>query len=188
MADPQNLVMGPGTLFINDFDATEPDDTDVDTPPSSAAGWENMGGTVGGITVNYNQTFTELVMDQVVDVAGRRLTGRDVQIQTQLGEVTLENLRYALNDGIITTGAGFKKYAPAFTDSATQPAYRALILDGWAPGANQLRRRFISRRILSIAAVGVAYQKDGQTVYPVTFGAHYVDDETEPYVTIDATS
>lgn len=186
-SDPQNLVMGPGTLYLADYGTSEPADGDVGSPPSSAD-WYNTGGTVGGITVNFNQSFTNLNMDQVVDIAGRRLTERDVQIQTQLGEATLESLRYALNDGEITTGTGFRKYAPAFTDSATQPSYRALILDGWAPGASQLRRRFIARRVLSTAAVGIPYQKDGQTVIPVTFGAHYVSDSTEPYVVIDATS
>jgi hypothetical protein len=183
-ADAQNLVMGPGTLYLADFDAAEPADADVASPPSSAV-WYNVGGTLGGITVNFNQTYTNLAMDQVVDVAGRRLTERDVQFQTQMAENTFESLRYALNDGEITTGSGFRVYEPAFTDSATQPSYRALILDGWAPGAAQQRRRFVARRVLSIAAVGIPYSKDGQAVIPVTFGAHYVNANTVPYRVID---
>lgn len=181
-----NLVMGPGELYIAAFGATEPADTAVGDPPSSA--WTDLGGTVGGITTNLAQDFAVLAADQIVDRAGSRLTSREIAIQTQMAEPTLENLVYAINGGTLTTGAGYKSYVPAFTISSTQPTYRALMLDGWAPGTTQLRRRFILRKILSTAAVGIAYSKDGQTVFPVTFTGHYVDASTAPWKVIDDTA
>lgn len=179
----QNLVMGPGELYLAAFGATEPADADVADPPASA--WTDIGGTVGGITTNIANEFAVLVADQIVDRAGSRQTGREISVQTQMGEPTLENLVYAINGGSITTGSGYKKFTPGYTISSTQPNYRALMLDGWAPGAVQVRRRFILRKVLQTAAVGIAYSKDGQTVYPVTFTGHYVDESIAPWVVID---
>lgn len=182
-----NLVMGPAELYLGAFGATEPADTAVGDPPSSAA-WTDIGGTLGGATVNLGQEFAVLAADQIVDRAGSRMSNREISVQTQMAEPTLENLIYAINGGSITTGSGYKSYTPGFTITATQPNYRALLLDGWAPGTtNQLRRRFILRKILSTAAVGVAYSKDGQTVFPVTFTGHYVDGSTAPWKVTDET-
>jgi hypothetical protein len=182
-----NLVMGPAELYIGAFGATEPADTAVATAPSSAA-WTDLGGTLGGLTVNWAQEFAVLAADQIVDRAGSRMSSREFTAQTQMAEPTLENLVYAINGGTITSGSGFKKYTPGFTITATQPTYRALLIDGWAPGtSNQLRRRLIVRKILSTAAVGVAYSKDGQSVLPVTFTGHYVDGSIAPWVVVDAT-
>ncbi|WP_213451593.1 hypothetical protein [Rhizomonospora bruguierae] len=180
-----NAVMGPiSGIYCGNIDATEPLDTQINSTPAASA-WTDLGGTLGGLTVNINQQFAMLAMDQVVDVVGRRLTERDIQVVTQLAEPTLDNLSVVLNGGTVTTGSGFKAWDPEFTSSATQPNYKKLMFDGWAPGANQVRRRFIIRRALSIAAVGVPFSKDGQTVFPVTFGCHYVDANTKPFRVVD---
>lgn len=179
-----NAVMGPATIYLGDFAAPEPADSAVADVPSPTD-WEDVGGTNGGTQININQEFATLTMDQIIDIAGRRMTGRDMQVQTSLAEVTLENLKKALNGGTTSSGTGFKKYEPAFSDSATQPQYKSLIVDGWAPGADQVRRRFILRRVLSIANVGIAYTKDGQTLFPVTWGIHFVNSNTPPFAIID---
>lgn len=180
-----NAVMGPiSGIYFGADTAAEPLDSQFNGTPAASA-WTDLGGTLGGVVININQQFAMLAMDQVVDVVGRRLTERDVQIVTQLAEPTLENLSFAINGGTVTPGSGYKTYEPDFSTSATQPDYKKIIFDGWAPGANQVRRRFIVRRTLSIAAVGVPYTKDGQTVFPVTLAGHYVDGTTPPFKVID---
>lgn len=180
-----NAVMGPASIYIGAYGATEPADAAVNTTPQVSA-YTDLGGTNGGTTLNVNQEFAMLSFDQIIDVVGRRQSTRDLQVVTNLAEVTLENLVYALNGGSVTTGTGFKSYSPAFTDTSINPTYRSLIVDGWAPGiAAQKRRRFILRRTLSIANVGIAYTKDGQTMYPVTWGVHFIDTNTPPFKIID---
>jgi hypothetical protein len=183
-----NLVQGPATLYIGDFGATEPADNAVGTAPSSAV-WTDLGGTVDGAEITIKQEYKELEVDQVVDIPGRRLTKRDMIVKTKLAEPTFENLVYALNDGTTATGTGYKNFTPAFTDSATQPTYRALILHGWAAaaggGGQSKRRMVILRRVLSSDDVEISYMKDKQTLLTVSWSVHYVDNATAPFKIVD---
>jgi hypothetical protein len=194
-ANVVNLVQGPATVYINDFDATEPANGDVNNAPSVTAGWVDLGGTTDGCELSINQEYKELEVDQVVDIPGRRLVKRDMSVKTNLAEPTLQNLLYALNDAnggsLGASGAGYAgTYEPAFTDSATQPTYRALILHGWAPGegagGQSKRRMVILRKVLSSDNVEFAYKKEDQTVFSVTWSVHYVDNETAPFKIVDA--
>src|SRR5690606_33834314 len=194
-ANVVNLVQGPATVYINDFGAAEPANGDVNNAPSVTAGWVDHGGTTDGCDLSINEEYKELEVDQVVDIPGRRLVKRDMSVKTNLAEPTLQNLLYALNDAnggsLGASGAGYAgTYEPAFTDSATQPTYRALILHGWAPGegagGQSKRRMVILRKVLSSDNVEFAYKKEDQTVFSVTWSVHYVDGSTAPFKIVDS--
>lgn len=180
-----NLILGPATLYSGSFGAAEPLDSQVNGTPSATA-WTDVGGTMGGVKLSINQTYTALQVDQIVDTVGRRLTARDIQLSTQLAEATLLNLQAVLNGGTTVTGSGATPttYDPANAISATQPLYSALLMDGWAP--NQFRRRVFVRKVLSMSSVDVEYTEATQTVFPVTFGAHYVSSVITPFRVVDA--
>jgi hypothetical protein len=180
--DVTNLIAGPGTLYTGAFGATEPADSAVNTTPPSST-WTDVGGTQDGVTLNVIQEFFELEVDQIVDVPGRRLTKRDLQVQTNMAEPTLANLALALNGGTVTASAAYTTYDPSDDTSATQPTYKALIFDGYAPDG--FRRRVVVRKALSIEGVETSYQKDEQTLFPITFAAHYVSDSIKPFRVID---
>lgn len=183
-----NLVQGPATLYIGAFGASEPADNAVNTAPASAT-WTDLGGTVDGAEITIKQEYKELEVDQVVDIPGRRLTKRDMIVKTKLAEPTFQNLVYALNDGTTATGTGYTNFQPAFTDSATQPTYRALIVHGWAAaaggGGQSKRRMVILRRVLSSDDVELSYMKDKQTLLTVSWSVHYVSSTTAPFKIID---
>lgn len=196
-ANVVNLVQGPATCYIGTFDGTtarEPANGSVNTTPATSA-WTDLGGTTDGVTISINQEYKELEVDQVVDIPGRRLTKRDMTAKTNLAEPTLANLLYSLNDvnggSLGASGAGFAGYyEPAFTDSATQPTYRALLLWGWAPGTgaagNVSKRRMVHlRKVLSSDNVEFAYKKEDQTVFTVTWSVHYVSSSIAPFKIID---
>lgn len=176
-----NLTLGPGTLYHGAFGATEPTDALVNATPAASA-WTDCGGTMGGIKLTIDQKYTSLDIDQVVDVPGRRLTKRDLSIQTSLAEPTLENLALCLNAGTPATGAGFASLEPVFGTSATQPNYCALLLDGYI-GENA--RRVIVRKALSTDKVESELAQDKQTVFKVTFSAHYVSPSIAPFKIVD---
>lgn len=180
-----NLVMGPADLYIGSFGATEPLDTAVNVTPAASA-WTDLGGTQDGTKVTVDQTYTDLEVDQVVDVPGARLTKRVLTVETNLAEATLENLKYLLNDGTAASGAGYKSFDPNYASSATQPTYRALIIDGYGP--NQFRRRLIVRKVLSNDKVESTYKKDGQTLFTVKWAGFYVTQAISPFHYVDATS
>lgn len=181
-----NLIMGAGTLYTGAFGATEP--TDIDDAPG--AGWTDVGATVGGVALRYNPTYADLDVDQLVDHPGRRLVRREFVLVTQLAEATLENLIVAFNiEGSIASITGPPAATSIEPDSAAvavQPAYRALLFDGFAEGANK-KRRVLVRKALQVAQSEMAYRKDGQLLVPVEFHAHYVDGSTAPWKVIDET-
>lgn len=176
-----NLTLGPGTLYRGAFGAQEPADTAVNGTPAASA-WTDVGGTTDGVTLTINMEYAELAVDQIVDVPGRRLTKRDLQLETNLAEPTLENLSLSMNGGTAASGSGFSSLEPTFDTSATQPDYSALILDGFM---GSLRRRIFVRKTLSTDNVEFAYTKDEQTVFTVTFSAHYVSPSIAPFKIVD---
>lgn len=169
-----NLAMGPGTLYVGTFGATEPADTAAGLATTPATPFVDVGGTMGGLTFTVNQQFKEMEVDQLVEIPERRVTRREASFKTQLAEVTLNNLVLALGSGTATIGAtGIPDtFVPNNIDSAGSPTYSSIIFDG--AGAGGYRRRVIVRKVLSTENVDVTNSKDAQTVYPVTFSSHYV--------------
>lgn len=182
-----NLIMGPGTMYKGDFGATEPADALINSSPAASA-WTDVGGTMDGVELAIMQTYTELQVDQIVDIPGRRLTKREFTVKTNLAEPTLEHLDYLMNSatGGVQTGSGHKYLEPDVSNSATQPDYKAFIFDGFAPSS--LRRRVIGRKMLNVEDIAFAYKKDEQTVYTVSLSGHFVSDSIKPFKVIDATS
>jgi len=180
-----NLIMGPGTLYTGLFGATEPLDSAVNTTPQASA-WTDLGGTDGGVTLSVDQKFTELMVDQIVDSVGRRLTQREVTFDTSLAEATLVNLQTAMNGGTTATGSGYATLDPLNVTSATQPTYIAAMMDGFAP--TSFRRRVIIRKALNVSKLQSSYAKDKQTFIPVTFNGHYVSAAIPVFHIVDQTA
>lgn len=181
-----NLIMGPGTMYTGDFGATEPADALINASPAASA-WTDVGGTMDGVELAITQEYTELNVDQIVDIPGRRLTKRDFTVKTNLAEPTLEHLDYLMNSatGGVITGSGYKTLEPDVSNSATQPNYKAFIFDGYAPSS--LRRRVIGRKMLNVEDIAFAYKKDEQTVFTVSLSGHYVSSVIKPFKVVDGT-
>lgn len=173
-----NLIQGPATLYIADFGTAEP--ATIATVPG--AGWVDVGGTRDGVSLNVTKEFAVLEVDQLVDEVGRTVTKRMVQVKTSLAEATLANLAHALADAAPVANV----LEPAADSTAFRPGYKAVLLDGIAPGG--FRRRIVVRKALSTESVETAYKKDGMTLVPVTFTGHYVSTSIKPYKIEDATS
>src|SRR4051812_31201936 len=185
-----NLIQGPALLYWAALGSAEPSDGSVHLPPDTGV-WTDLGFTRDGVTLQIIQQYSELAVDQLVDVPGRRLTRRDLVIRTNLAEPTLDNLKIALNGGDTNSAApgadssGVETFTPT-TQTIGDPGYGMLMFDGLAP--SNFPRRIIVRKALQTAAIRALYRKDGQTTFSVEFHAHYVDGNTAPYKIIDATA
>lgn len=183
-----NLILGAGDLYVGAFGATEPADTAWASAPTTPTPWRDMGGTQDGVELAVAQEYTELEVDQLVDVPERRLTKREFTLKTNLAEATLDNLSAALNGNTTITAFGTttttgRKLEPNSGTSASQVTYAALIFDGFAP--NSKRRRVIGRKMLNTGDVEFAYSKEDQTVLSVEFSGHYVSSSIKPIAIID---
>lgn len=184
-----NLIQGPAELWVASFGTAEPAETAAGITGDPGAGWTAVGGTTDGVNINIAQEYAKMKVDQLVDRVGSRLTDREFTIETQMAEGTLDNMSVALNAGAVTTGTGTRKLSPVSGSAATQPTYRAIIVDGWAPEetvGTPLRRRIIFRKVLSTEGAEFAYNLEDMTVLAVTFTGHYVSASILPFVIIDS--
>lgn len=184
-----NLILGPGALYRGILGAAEPADAAVNASPAASA-WTDCGGTMDGLNLVVNQEYTELVVDQIVDSVGRRITKREIRLETKLAEPTLANLQLATNgsDDALTTGTGFQAWEPETGNSAVVPNYFALLLDGWAPllsDGSGATRRAILRKCLSVSEITQANAKEDQAAFEVAFFAHYVSSGVKPIHIVD---
>jgi|SRR5579859_4261222 len=202
---PGNVVQGPATLYWGIFGSTtEPPvtNTAIKTDPVSAGGtgWNDFGGTMGGVQWDAAYTYGQIKADQIVDPIGARLTGRVITVTTSLLEATLVNLNEAMNQSAtITTGSGINTFDPGGAVAApgtntpviTQPTYSALIIDGWAPALVSgavARRRFILRKVLNDIKATAKYDLTTQSVWACTFTCYYVSATTSPFIIEDQTA
>lgn len=180
-----NLLAGPATAVrVAPFGAVEP--ADAEAVPDAA--WRDVGGTTGGVRLIADREFFRLDVDQKVGRVGSVPTQEDFSVATSLAEATLENYGLVVNaaDDAVETGTGTKSLELGGTLPGTEPVYRAVMIDGRAPGGQ--RRRVIVRKVLSTASVEAAMEKAGQTVFPVTWAGHEVSDSILPVRILDGTA
>lgn len=175
-----NLIQGPAVMYLGIFGATEPATISV----APATGWTDVGGTQDGVTWSVEQEFSELSVDQLVDVPAQRLVKRVTKVKTNLAEATLANLAITLNE--LAGSVVSNKFTPGNNLVPFSPNYAAILLDGIAPGG--FKRRIIIRKGLQTGNVESSYKKDGQTLFPVEFSGHYVSSSIAPFSIEDATS
>ncbi len=184
------VIQGAARMYTGTYSATganEPALTAINSAPQASA-WTYTGFTSDGITLNIDQSFSEMRVDQLADRVGTKLTERQLTVQANLAEATLANLALGFNGGTITTAAQYNLYEPVYDGTELQPQYIAILLDGYAPASAagvSKRRRIILRRAISTEAVELAYKKDSLTLVPVTFTSHYVSDTVAPFRIID---
>jgi hypothetical protein len=178
------ILAGPGKLYWDLAEsATLPTDSEIGAPLSGT--WKEAGATQGGLTITVQQSFFEIMVDQSPDPVAYRMTERRVQVATQMAEATLENLAVALNHDPATAIADIagppasRELTLEAGEDAFIPVELAIVVDGYAPGGNKMRR-FVARRVNSVEPVGSSFVKDGVTLIPVTFTALYIDNVTSP--------
>lgn len=178
-----NVIMGPGTIYIAAFGATEPADTAVASAPASAT-WTDLGGTDDGVTVTWGKEYANMSVDQLAMDVGARLTEEVLEVEVNLAEVTLQNLKWAMNNQgtIASSGSVWQSYDPAGETPADLPNYVAIIVDGPAPASTASRnRRLIARKCLNTEAVKAPYKKGDQMIFPVKFKGYYVSASTKAF-------
>lgn len=187
-----NILMGPGSLYYAPFGTTYPADSAATVAAGAPSGFTDVGGTRGGLTLMVDQTIQDLTVDQIPDPVGGQMTGRKVQLQTELAETTLANLGLILN-GLLTIGtqSAYTTGDLVTTVNSFRPTYVSLIFDGWAPSlATGLpaRERFNVFKALSTAKVQAKNDTKNQKTYGVTFTAYWVSPSQSPVHWVDQTS
>ena len=185
--------MGPGVIYTAPFGTAEPAYAAITTPPD--APWTDVGGTADGTSVllEVEHTLTDIMVEQLVDPVGARVSKRVIQVTVAMEEATLANLNLAMNQlTTISTGSGYSVLDPLTSPTSTQPSYTAVILDGFAPttGTTEVscRRRLIVRKALSTSKIDFEYEKSKPTIFNTTWTGYFVSSSVAPFEVVDQQS
>lgn len=180
-----NIVQGPAYFYVAAFGSTEPADsaaTVAGGPPGGA--FVDAGFTETAVVIEEDQTWTDLKVQQVAMAVGARLTDYVVTIKTQMAEISVNNLTTALNGlTTVTVSSSYTTVDRVVTNSATQPNYACVIVDGWGPTlatGQPARWRHTIRKIVSKPKIQRNYELTKKTVYDVTLQGYWVSSSISP--------
>lgn len=118
--DSANVLLGPCDVYVGAFGATEPTLGDWSTAIDTNI-WVPAGATSGGVKLTATIDSKTIEVDQVMEEIGVRITGRKLACETELSEITLENIKNLMNSGTITTGGS--TVGSAWTIDATTDVF-----------------------------------------------------------------
>lgn len=168
-----NIIQGPADIYVGAFGATEPAETLIalQTKPTSPT-WRDAGATTESVDITFVNSTSEIEVQQAVEIVGRRVTRREVTVETSMAETTLDNLNDLLTGSSYAPVVdGVNKFEPA-SGLDSNPVFKAVILDGL--GKNYLRRRLILRKVMNTDDVEYAYDKEEVSVFSVSLSTHFV--------------
>lgn len=192
MVSRENIFGGAGRLLYADNGEAKPTDiSDIvaigETGYAAAAGWNDFGATEGGAAITRSYEMNEIQVDQVAGVFDKEVTNWSMSLQTELAEVSLENLQIAwVGASAITTitavPSGYPNERRLGLGAPTCLPERmiALIVDkreDCAAGDSRVRAYVFWIAQVDGAESSHSYVKGEKAVLPVTF--NLLPDPTE---------
>jgi hypothetical protein len=109
--NPSALALGPGYLYIGAMGRVEP--TDLVTAWATVdAGWVLLGYTDAGSEFDYNLSVDPVDVAEELDPISNQTTGRVASLKFAASQMTVTNLKLALNGGVVSTAAGVVTFEP----------------------------------------------------------------------------
>src|SRR5215475_15288613 len=103
--NPQALSLGPGYLYLGAMGRTEP--TDLSTAWATVdAGWGLLGYTDAGSEFDYALAVDQVNVAEELDPVSNQTTGRTASLKFAASQMTITNLKMAMNGGVLTAGTG----------------------------------------------------------------------------------
>ena len=180
-----NIIVGAAALFTYEDGELGAGDSPAFKSGESyretldaAEGFRNVGYTTNGIELDFQPTFGEVMVDQVLDVAKLFKQGMKVNLKTTFVESTLENLLFSLAGkggagGDLLTVSGNPTLNLSAGDIGECPVERGLVAVGPGTGdcaeGSNLERIYTAYRALSIENVTVSAKRDAATEFAVSF-------------------
>jgi hypothetical protein len=150
---PANLSLGPGTLYINNLNGTEPTDLVTAWTSLSPNPWTALGYTDQGSTFKYTIATGNVTVAEELDNVSIQTTGRSSDLTFALAEITATNLMRAMNapNGAVVTAGGVATIEPPDLGTETR---RML---GWQ--AEDASERWIFRQCFQSGDMTIQRQK-----------------------------
>lgn len=173
------IITGSAELFL------APKNTPMPVLPTTPNGniqldaaWQTVGSTDAGLEFNYNPTFKNIMVDEVMSAIKTIKTAEEMMISASLAEATLKNLNLAINGATLSSSAATNSaagYTKLTVGGSQQYTEYALLVIGPGPlvtenGQSYTTTRFLhGYRVYSTAKIKQAYKKDDKVMIPVEF-------------------
>ena len=146
-ANAAEIIQGAGKLTINGVD---------------------VGGFQGGVVISYAQTEIFVESDYLLGAVDSEITGVDLQVSTELEQVTLENLAIAwgIRSSSVSSGTSSK-----VLDLIPEKVMREveLVFQGMSATNRALIRTYTCYRAVRIGSSQTTLNRGIKTTVPVTF-------------------
>lgn len=174
----QPLITAPasGQAFVG---GTSPAVSIVRTTPGfglydPVGTWTELGATKGGISIDRNNTETQIDVDQILQAVAAIPDEYEMTVTTQLAETTLENIQLAWEGGAITTDVTQtpnERHLPLGAPLAyTQRRLAVVHQKSLGPSANRIRAHVFRIAMRSPTTSRVTFNKTGdQQTIPHVF-------------------
>lgn len=168
-----NVLYGTGILFTAVVGTSVPSDQNLGVGSSwTGLGWAYVGSTEAGVTMTFNPTIQNIMIEEQPTPVSVAVNTIDLQITTSFSEETLANVNLAWGNGgtIAVTPPGAGQPGKSVMTLSVNFATVALAL----VGKNQLgfARVVYIPTVVSAGQVQTAYRRAAQQrLYPATFSA-----------------
>lgn len=154
-----DVLIGTGDLYVAAKGTAFP--TNPSTTPASD--WVHVGYSEDGWTFEIDRTFEDIMVAEEIDPIDIYKTAQTINLNGEMAQATLENLKYAMSGGTITEDAqnNLKTFVPPTTAGFTE---WSLMLRVQAPGggggaSDDYVREIQVPRAVAIGAISMAHQK-----------------------------
>lgn len=201
----QNILVGAAQLYIGNTSVNDPVAANqkpafavasyrttlesvawdaTNTTPSSPAFWRSTGYTMDGLEVNYQPTYTDVEVDQLLDSAIIFKQSMTVTLNTTLAEATLLNLMVSWGQATstLTSTASDAELVLDGGSLGDAPLERSVIVVGngnYGRAANSTsysERTYHAYRVLQVDQSTHGLKRSEATGIPVSFRALPADD------------
>jgi len=164
---PDNVIAGPGWLYVAPFGTAEP--TDADTP--LAVAYVPIGYTEEGSAFSYQPTVSDVEVAEERQPVKTYVTKVTAKVMFKMAEATARNLTLALNGGVVT--------APTSVEAPDMGAeeYVTIVLET-TEGA-----RHVYRKCFQVGNVEVARRKaPAKALVPAEFNLYVANAGESPFI------
>lgn len=137
--------------------------------------WRDVGLTQAGVELQYNPTYGEVAVDQLLDSAKLFRQNMTVMINTTFVEATLENLLVSWGQSDYTLQNPFESTLKSIVISpgnlGDAPVERALFFVGNSPNTttSYKQRVYVASRAIEVSQTNHSLARDSATVFAVSF-------------------
>jgi hypothetical protein len=168
-----NVLYGVGILFTATVGTAVPSDQNLGVGTAwTGLGWAYVGGTEAGVTLTFNPTVQNIMIEEQPTPVGVAVNTADLQVTCSLSEETLSNVNMAWGNGgsIAVTPPGAGQPGKSVLTLSTNFAQMAVALIG--KNQEGYARVLSIPQVVSAGQVQTAYRRAAQQrLYPLTLSA-----------------